>query len=390
MSLLLNVPYTYRKDGIYYLQRYVPEDVRQHYKTNRISFSLRTKSARDAMALARSASAKLEAYWHSLRLAYGEVPAQHLVALRDQGQREQAKVEQSLGLSLAEAGEMYLRLKGSNKPKTFHSAVERALGYVVKVIGNKPLLAISRKDAAAVRDDLVAKGLAPSSVTRVLTTIKAVINFAIQEEGSELSNPFKGLFVDKSIGPKKRMPIPLNDLQRVQQQCWHADDELRWIVAAISDTGCRMAEIVGLSKTDVRLDGDIPHISIRPRPWRRLKTVSSERDIPLVGSALWGITRAYQSTNSEMLFPRYNDGVSTNSNSASAALSKWLKQQTNPECTMHSFRHSFRDRLRAVECPIELTDALGGWSTDGIGAAYGQGYSLQLKQKWLSATVLKP
>ncbi len=117
MSLLLNVPYTYRKDGIYYLQRYVPEDVRQHYKTNRISFSLRTKLARDAMALARSASAKLEAYWHSLRLAYGEVPAQHLVALRDQGQRGAGKVEQSLGLSLAEAGEMYLRLKGSNKPK---------------------------------------------------------------------------------------------------------------------------------------------------------------------------------------------------------------------------------------------------------------------------------
>ena len=97
MSLLLNVPYTYRKDGIYYLQRYVPEDVRQHYKTNRISFSLRTKSARDAMALARSASAKLEAYWHSLRLAYGEVPAQHLVALQGQGQWEQVKVEQSLG-----------------------------------------------------------------------------------------------------------------------------------------------------------------------------------------------------------------------------------------------------------------------------------------------------
>jgi len=390
MSLLLNVPYTYRKDGIYYLQRYVPEDVRQHYKTNRISFSLRTKSARDAMALARSASAKLEAYWHSLRLAYGEVPAQHLVALQGQGQWEQAKVEQSLGLSLAEAGQMYLRLKGSNKPKTFHSAVERALGYVVKVIGNKLLHEISRKDAAAVRDDLVAKGLAPSSVTRVLTTIKAVINFAIQEEGSELSNPFKGLFVDKTIRPKKRMPVPLNDLQRVQQQCWHADDELRWIVAAISDTGCRMAEIVGLSKADVRLDGDIPFIAIRPQPWRRLKTASSERNIPLVGSAFWGITRAYQSTNSEMLFPRYNDGFSTNSNSASAALSKWLKQQTNPDCTMHSFRHSFRDRLRAVECPIELTDALGGWSPDGIGAAYGQGYSLELKQKWLSAIVLKP
>jgi integrase len=390
MSLLLNVPYTYRKDGIYYLQRYVPEDVRQHYKTNRISFSLRTKSAREACALSRSASAKLEAYWHSLRLAYGEVPAQHLVSLRSQDHGDGTDIEQPVDLSLTEAGEVYLRLKGSNKPKTFHSAVERALSYVVKVIGNKPLQAISRKDAAAVRDDLVAKGLAPSSVTRVLTTIKAVINFAIQEEGIELSNPFKGLFVDKSIGPKKRMPVPLNDLQRVQKQCWNVDDDLRWIVAAISDTGCRMAEIVGLSKADVRLDGDIPFISISPKPWRRLKTASSERDIPLVGSALWGITRAYQSTNSEMLFPRYNNGLYSNSNSASAALSKWLKQQTKPDCTMHSFRHSFRDRLRAVECPIELTDALGGWSTDGIGAAYGQGYSLELKQKWLSAIVLNP
>ena len=389
MSLLLNVPYTYRKDGIYYLQRYVPEDVRPHYKTNRISFSLRTKSARDAMALARNANAKLEAYWHSLRLAYGEVPAQHLVSLRIEDHGAQPKVERSLGLSLAEAGEMYLRLKGSNKPKTFYSAVQRALAYVTKVIGNKTLHAISRKDAAAVRDNLVGRGLASSSVVRVLTTIKAIINFVIQEEGLELTNPFNGLFVDKSIGPKKRMPVPLNDLYSIQQECRQIDDELRWIVAAISDTGCRLAEIVGLSKSDISLDHDVPFVSIRAQPWRRLKTLSSERKIPLVGSALWGIKRAYHSTSSEMLFPRYNNGISTNSNSASAALSKWLKLQTDPSCTMHSFRHSFRDRLRAVECPIELTDALGGWSTDGIGAAYGQGYNLQLKQKWLLAIVLR-
>lgn len=57
------------------------------------------------------------------------------------------------------------------------------------------------------RDDLVAKGFTPSLVTRVLTTIKAVINFAIQEEGLELSNPFKGIFVSKSVGLEKRMPV---------------------------------------------------------------------------------------------------------------------------------------------------------------------------------------
>ena len=389
MSLLLNVPYTYRKDGIYYLQRYVPEDVRQHYKTNRISFSLRTKSVQEVSVLVRNASTKLEAYWQSLRLAYEEVPAQHLVFLRNEDQGEQENVEQSLGLSLAEAGQMYLRLKGSNKPKTFYSAVERALGSVTKVIGHKAVQAISRKDAAAVRDDLVARGLASSSVVRVLTTIKAVINFAIQEEGLEVSNPFTGLFVDKSIGPKKRLPVPLHDLSSVQKRCRQIDDELRWIVAAISDTGCRLAEIVGLSKSDIFLDHEIPYISIKAQPWRRLKTLASEREIPLVGSALWGMRRAYHSTTSEMLFPRYNNGISTNSNSASAALSKWLKLQTDTSFTMHNFRHSFRDRLRAVECPSEIADALGGWTADGIGASYGQGYNLQLKQKWLLAIVLR-
>ena len=60
MSLLLNTPSTYRKNGIYYLKHYTPEDGRQHYKINRISFALGTKSAREAIALARTASTKLE------------------------------------------------------------------------------------------------------------------------------------------------------------------------------------------------------------------------------------------------------------------------------------------------------------------------------------------
>lgn len=58
MSLLLNVPYTYRKDGFYYLQRYVTEDVRKHYKTNLISFSLQTNSAREVCALYSQAPMK--------------------------------------------------------------------------------------------------------------------------------------------------------------------------------------------------------------------------------------------------------------------------------------------------------------------------------------------
>ena len=67
--------YTFRKNGIFYLQRYVPADLRHHYRTNRIQHSLRTRSPREAQVLAMQAVAKLEAYWFSLRAADGKVLA---------------------------------------------------------------------------------------------------------------------------------------------------------------------------------------------------------------------------------------------------------------------------------------------------------------------------
>ena len=35
-----------------------------------------------------------------------------------------------------------------------------------------------------------------------------------------------------------------------------------------------------------------------------------------------------------------------------------------------------RDRLREVQCPADIIDQIGGWSTAGIGQAYGEGYSV--------------
>ena len=42
-----------------------------------------------------------------------------------------------------------------------------------------------------------------------------------------------------------------------------------------------------------------------------------------------------------------------------------------------------RDRLRAVECPPEIIDAIGGWTSQSIGQKYGDGYPLEIMQKWL-------
>ena len=53
-------------------------------------------------------------------------------------------------------------------------------------------------------------------------------------------------------------------------------------------------------------------------------------------------------------------------------------------CVIHSFRHSLRDRLRAVECPSDIVDAIGGWKTAGVGHEYGEGYPLEVLGRWMA------
>ena len=47
-----------------------------------------------------------------------------------------------------------------------------------------------------------------------------------------------------------------------------------------------------------------------------------------------------------------------------------------------------RDRLRAVECPSEIIDQIGGWSTQGVGNGYGNGYKTIAVYKWLKKSFL--
>jgi integrase len=193
------------------------------------------------------------------------------------------------------------------------------------------------------------------------------------------------MYFDKSAGVSKRLPIPIEDIRKVQNQCRLIDDDLRWLVALVSDTGMRLAEGAGLLKSDIILEADIPHISLKPHPWRSLKTSGSQRDIPLVGASLWAAQRLSESfPDSPYAFPRYNRKDTTNSNSASAALNKWLHQYVPEGCTMHSFRHSVRDRLRAVECPSDVIDQIGGWATEGVGQGYGERYELKVCMKWMN------
>ena len=52
-------------------------------------------------------------------------------------------------------------------------------------------------------------------------------------------------------------------------------------------------------------------------------------------------------------------------------------------CVIHSFRYIILDRLRTIEWPADIIDAIGRWSTEGVGKRCALGFDLKLKSKWM-------
>jgi integrase len=364
------------RDGVYYYVRRVPYDLTLHYDVKRLCFSLKTKSASVATRASKSINQRLEDYWLGLRLQNMDIPAIQVVKSGD--------IHENDTLLMSEACELYLRLKGVGKDKVFIRTANRNTQYVTKLLGDRPISSYSSNEAAKFRDWCIGQGMSIKTVKRVFASVRAIINLAISEEGFDCSNAFAKTYFPEDDNAASRQPISAEDIKRVQSLCREIDDEMRWLIALISDTGMRLGEAAGLLKEDIKVNEPIPYVDLKPHPWRSLKTRGSQRLIPLTNEALWASKRLLEANNDSIFaFPRYCSETGCKANSASGGLNKWLHQYVPENCVIHSFRHSLRDRLRAVECPSDIVDAIGGWKTSGVGHGYGNGYPLDVLGKWL-------
>ena len=380
MKTLKHPSYTYTKGGIYYFSKVVPQDLAALYAKPRIIKSLRTKSLSHARAASRSLLARLEDYWLGLRLQRTDVPAAHLLVV------PKAQLD-SVFPTLEDALALYLSVKGQTKGKLFFSHARRNISYVIACLGSRPLDCYSSADAATFRQWLTDKKLSNTSLARIFGVVKAVVNFSIKEQGLECKNAFSGVYIPAENN-KKRYSVKGKELKSLQDECVLLDDDIRWLVALISDTGMRLSETVGLLVDDLVLDSVQPHVKLAPHPHRRLKAGASERTIPLVGCSLWAAKRIKENSSSKFCFSRYCTEDNCNSNSASAAINKWIKKVISSETVIHGLRHGFRDRLRAAEAPMDMIDQLGGWSLRTVGQGYGDGYPLDLLHRWMEKIVL--
>jgi hypothetical protein len=167
---------------------------------------LKTSRKDTAVRSAKSIAQRLEDYWQSLRLSKIDIPALHLV------KDKHLLPSQSSCACFTEALDLYLRLKGIGKDKTFHRGAERNVQSVIDVLGDRPLDEYVSSDAAAYRDYLLNKGLATNSVKRNFSTIRSIINLCIQEHGLDCKNAFSRVYLPDLDDSKKRKPIPIENI----------------------------------------------------------------------------------------------------------------------------------------------------------------------------------
>ena len=125
-----NRAYLFKKRGIYYFTRRIPSDLKDLYKAERLTYSLRTKCPKSANKQVKDTLGNLKQYWARLRLNNDLVSGKFLIPNTN-------KQKAILQIRFSDAVEQYLEIRGKNRGVTFQKSVERTTKYVVASIGDK-------------------------------------------------------------------------------------------------------------------------------------------------------------------------------------------------------------------------------------------------------------
>ena len=373
MSYILNtsqsslpIPHTVIRGRTYYFQMRVPKQHQQLYGQ-----SIRARLSEceeEARTLATHLSHLLKQSWQSNT---------KVKVCIDQALRSVRPAK----VTFAAIAEEYITTR-----QVDHKSSMVAIRALLTVAGDREVESYKRDDARAFLAHLQSVGNKTATIRRRFNTISAILNFAYQELEIDRRNPFaKMTIVGEGLDAAKRGTFTDQELRDGYQQSMNSLTGIPLLFPILGETGCRLAEIVGLRVGDVDLDDRV--LRIRPNNKRRLKTAGSERSLPLTHTACLALSMALEYSDDEWMFPRYIKEDGCYATHASNALAKWTKRRWG--LTAHSLRHTFRDRLRAAEVPLEAIDQIGGWSSvSSIGSSYGKGYTVDHLRRYMDQVAI--
>ena len=273
-----------------------------------------------------------------------------------------------------------------NHDEQFH----RSVRLFMDLSGDQAIDSYKRADAHKFVEAILKRGSKSATVKRYCAQVRPVFNVAITELEVAMSNPFAKITIPNlNEDATERRPFGFAQIKKIQERCLEMGDDKRLLIALLSDTGMRLSEAVGLYTSDLCVDADYPYLNIVKNDLRRIKTPGSIRRVPLVGAALDSSKVLLASRPEGPLFPTFVTKEGTKANSLSYSLKKWLlsEELCTKDLSLHSFRHSLRDRLRNAGVPSDAANRIGGWANAGVGEGYGRGHDLSVLFKYMQQMI---
>ncbi len=425
--------FIFKRGKWYHYKRRVPADYQEFHSKSIVQIPLKTDSLSIAERRASNLNQLLESYWHDMALKGDSENYQKFndmvkrarisgfqyrsiddivnlatrtelinrinVADKAVDERDVCSIlgaVEKVHITMEDAQKVYFEHEAGNlvdrsddQIRKWKNPRKRAVKNFMSVIGDIPLDSISREDILRYRSWWVSRiqsqdRLSPNTANKDFGFIRQILRAAADNCGLDINVDvlFRKINL-KDVNQRSRHPFEttyikdvLMDRERIKM-----NDECQLFIYAMADTGARIAELVGLEDEDVFLFDDVPHIKIRKNALRSLKTPQSERDIPLVGAALLAFKELQGG------FVRYRG----KSDLISATINKYLRENgliPSDRHSLYSLRHSFEDRLTAVEPPDKVQAALMGHKY--VRPKYGHGPSLEQKKLWLDKIALLP
>lgn len=244
---------------------------------------------------------------------------------------------------------------------------------------------ITQQDAARWRDHLSETGVSGVNQSQHLAKLSALYAVAISE-GRLPTNPFAGIRArftrDEKKQSKKKRAFKDDELRSFLIAAEKKGEPFHTIVRCLAVTGARSSEICGLRVCDVSWHQSHWHLDINDEV-RDLKNAASKRVIPLPGSFSHALRELVDGRDgTEPLFPGLPQRQQGPAHQLQIEASKIIREHVSkdPRVTLHSLRHTWRQRAESVGIPPAVRRAILGHALgkDVHDTAYGDRPQLNL------------
>ncbi|MBL6459325.1 hypothetical protein JMJ55_28810 [Belnapia sp. T6] len=255
---------------------------------------------------------------------------------------------------------------------------------LARVLGFDDVRRIQEDDVVAFKAARLREGRDPGTVADDVLACGAVCKWASKNRLLP-SNPFAGLAPQISRrGPSSRDGYANDEAKRILLAARGETGWQRWLPWLLCFTGARISKLVELHRGDVRQDGGVWVLDIRPTAERAGKNDTFQRLIPVHPSlAQEGFLQYVQTLPAAPAGPLFPDlpvaADGTRTGTATVVHRRWLRGKVGimdpRKAPAHSWRHRMEDELRKVRALPEVVDAITGrHNPRNAGAGYGRGF----------------